>query len=70
MRGEWVSLVEGDLARVLVDVTLEGGPRLRADQNVLVESVIDGNPLVGVKWRDRDGTHVMALERSKLEKVL
>lgn len=60
----------GDLARVLEDVTLEGGSRLRADQNVLIEHVSETDPsVVGIKWRDKHGTHVMALETSKLEVV-
>lgn len=60
----------GDLARMLEDVELEGGWKLRADQNVLVESVMQEVPeVVGIKWRDREGTHVMAMDVSKLEVV-
>lgn len=61
-------LRNGDLARVLVDVKYEHGT-LRSDQNVLVEIAPSDNPVVGVKWRDKDGTHVMAVERAKLEKI-
>lgn len=56
----------GDLARVLTDVKLEVG-MLRADQNVLIESVYGDH--AGIKWRDKHGTHVMAIPLSKLEVV-
>lgn len=60
----------GDLARVTKDVTLESGCLLPANQNVLIEHVSAEAPsVVGVKWGDGDGTHVMALEVSKLEVV-
>lgn len=60
---------EGDLARVLEDIALESGVRLRADQNVLVSRIVSGGHVVGVKWRDGDGTHVMALPVDKIEVV-
>lgn len=60
----------GDLARVLCDVILEGGGRLPADQNVLVTNVADSDPdVVGIRWRDKDGTHVMAITVEKIEVV-
>lgn len=60
----------GDLARMLEDVTLEGGGKLRADQNVLVQHVLEEIPdVVGIKWRDKHGTHVMAMPVEKLEVV-
>lgn len=60
----------GDLARMLEDVTLEGGGKLRAWQNVLVTHVTEEVPeMVGIKWRDADGTHVMAMDVDKLEVV-
>lgn len=61
---------KGDLARVLEDVRLEGDGCLPADQNVLVEHVLEEVPeVVGVKWRDGNGTHVMAMDVAKLEVV-
>ncbi len=61
----------GDLARMLEDVTLEGGAKLRADQNVKVEHVLEEFPeVVGIKWRDKHGTHVMAMDVDKIEVVL
>lgn len=60
----------GDLARMIEDVILEGGAKLRADQNVLVQHVLQEVPeVVGIKWRDKHGTHVMAMDVSKLEVV-
>lgn len=60
----------GDLARMLEDVKLESGGKLRADQNVQVQHVA-GDPvtMVGIRWRDEDGTHVMAMDVEKLEVV-
>lgn len=60
----------GDLAIVTEDVVLGGGGKLRSGQNVIVEHVLEEIPeVVGIKWRDSDGTHVMALDVSKLEVV-
>lgn len=60
----------GDLVRVLCDVRLEGGGLLPADQNVLVTNVAESNPdVVGIIWRDKDGTHVMAITSEKIEVV-
>lgn len=59
----------GDLARVIDDVLLEGGVTLRFDQNVLVEHVVGDGYVVGVKWRDKEGTHIMALPSEKIEVV-
>lgn len=62
----------GDLARVLVDVPLTGGGLLAANQNVLVEHVLMDNDepeFVGIKWRDNEGTHCMALDVTKIEIV-
>lgn len=61
----------GDLARVLKDVTLDGGGTLPANQNVLVEYVLEDVPtVVGIKWRDADGTHVMAINVGALEVIV
>lgn len=60
----------GDLAFVLERVELGGGGVLRAGQNVLDKHVLEEvAEIVGIKWRDCEGTHVMAIDVSKLEIV-
>lgn len=60
----------GDITRVTKDVTLESGGLLPENQDVVITHVSKEAPsVVGVKWHDKDGTHVMALEVSKLDVV-
>ena len=61
---------EGDLARVIEQHRYESGTVLKADQNVLVTTVSTDNTYVGVRWRDRNGTHVAAVPAESLEVVL
>lgn len=60
----------GDLARMLEAVKLESGGVLPTGQNVMVVHVLEEDPeVVGIRWRDTEGTHVMAMDVTKLEVV-
>jgi hypothetical protein len=60
----------GDLARVLKDITLSSrDATLAADQNVLIDGVSDDGTFVTIKWRDAEGTHLLAVAATEVEAI-
>lgn len=58
--------VKGDPVLVIEDVEYTGG-LLRAGQRAAIDIVIKGDPSsVGIRWRDDEGNHVLAIATEKL----
>lgn len=60
----------GDRVYVPDGVLTDSGCVLDPDRIAYVEVVIPGSPAVGIRWTDAEGTHVMAISKRKLGRVL
>jgi hypothetical protein len=61
---------EGDLAVLLKDVKLDSRKRtLPAGMNALISSVSEDDSTVVIKYRDEEGTHLLALAATEVEAI-